>query len=203
LGPFYEGIPESALRFGDVLTGFQLVTPQAHNPSPERQKDWAIAVTPCCSIERKAFALAPLLQVRPSFLENEYLAEDLTRINRKVAPEQSVPREVWERLPFERRQSLIAKGLSYVFIDCFVYEEHALLPKYTLNRKAGPVELGQYMVDFKSICRVECNRVDRDQPAPRGTKILQLSVWTRQAMREKLSYYYGRPAEEDLCYLNP
>jgi len=212
LGSFYEDSPESALRFGDVVAGFQFATPQAHNPSRERQNDWAIAVsspayavvvTPCCSIEQRAFALAPLVQIRPSFLKNEYLAEDLTRINQKVAPEQSVPRDGWEKLPFERRQSLIAKGPSYVFIDCFVYEEHALLCKYTLQRKGGPVEAGHYMVDFKSICRVDCNLVDREQPAPPGTKILQLSVWTRQAMREKLSYYYGRPAEEDLSYLSP
>lgn len=210
MGPFYEHRPESALRFGDVVAGFQFATAQAHNPSRERQNDWAIAVsspayavvvTPCCSIERKAFALAPLVQIRPAFLSNEYLAEDLTRINQKVPPEQSVARGVWEKLPFERTQSLIAKGPSYVFIDCFVYEEHALLRRYTLQCRGGPVEVGHYMVDFKSVCRVDCNLVHREQPAPPGTKILQLSVWTRKAMREKLSHYYGRPAEEDLSYL--
>lgn len=212
MGRFYEDSAESVLRFGDVVTGFQLATPQVHDPGGESPHDWAISVaspryavvvTPCCSIEWKAFALAPLVQIRPSFLDNEYLAEDLTRINRKVAPEQSLPCGVWEKLPFDKKQSYIDKGPSYVFIDCFLYQEHALLRKYTLERRRGPVEVGHYMVDFKSICRVDCNLVDRGKRAPTGTKILQLSISSRQSMREKLSHYYGRPADEDLPFLNP
>lgn len=209
---FYEHSPERVLRFGDVIRGFQFATPQTHTPSLETQKDWDIAVsvpeyaavmTPCCSIEGKAIALAPLVQIRPGFLNNEHLAEDLTRINEKVAPEQSIASHSWETLPPERRQSLIAKGPSYVFIDCFIYQAHDLLRRYVLHCKSGQIEVGQYMVDLKSICRVDCNLVNRDSPAPPGTKILQLSVATREAMRNKLSHYYGRAAEEDLAYRGP
>ena len=209
---FYEDSPEPVLRFGDVITGFQLATPRTQRPSPETQYDWSIAVsrptyaaviTPCCSIEKKSFALAPLVEIRPGFLSNEYLAEDLTRINRKVAPEQSLPRDAWKRLPFEKRQSHLGKGQSYVFIECFIYEASGLLRKYELNRKGGAIEMGHYMVDFKSICRVDCDSVNRNQPAPPGTKVLQLDVSTRQALREKLSFYYGRVPDEDAPYINP
>ncbi|OHB72844.1 MAG: hypothetical protein A2V70_01505 [Planctomycetes bacterium RBG_13_63_9] len=212
MGCFYDDHPQPALRFGDIIRGFQVATPQTHKPDPETQNNWAIAVsrptyaavmTPCCSIERKAFAIAPLVEIRRSFLENEYLSEDLTRINRKVAPEHSLPSSKWQNLPFDRQQTFMAKGHSYVFIDCFIYEAHELLRKYELHRKGGPIEMGHYMVDFKSICRVDCDLVNRAKPAPAGTKILQLGMSTRQAMREKLSFYYGRPAEEDVLYMHP
>ncbi len=215
MGGFYDDSPEEILRFGDVITGFKFATPGTHDPSTEMHNDWAIAVsspayaavmTPCCSIEKKAFALAPLVEIRPGFLDNDYLAEDLTRVNGKVAPEHCVPRAVWEKWPFEQRQLNIAKGHSYIFIDCFIYEAHDLLRKYTLKRKerkGGPVEVGHYMVDFKSICRVDCNLVDRGKPAPPGTKILQLAVSRRQVLREKLSFYYARVPDEDARYVSP
>lgn len=212
MGGFYDDSPEEILRFGDVITGFQFATPGTHDPSTEMHNDWAIAVsspayaavmTPCCSIEKKAFALAPLVEIRPTFLKNEYLAEDLSRINRRVAPEHCMPRLDWEKLPFEKKQSYLAEGHAYVFIDCFIYEAHDLLQKYTFKRKEGPIEVGHYMVDFKSICRVDCNLVDRGKPAPPGTKNLQLGVSTRQALREKLSFYYARVPEEDARYVSP
>jgi len=192
LGPFYEDNPEPGLRFGDVVTGFQVATPQTHNPSTQVHADWEIAVrrpaylavvTPCCSIERKSIAVSPLLEVRPAFLKNEYFKKDLTNINRKVAPENSIPRDAWEKLPFEQKQSYMAKGHMFVFIDCFVYDASDLLPKYQLDRKGDPIEMGHYMVDFKSICRIDCKLIDRNKAAPRGTKILQLTVQTRQELR--------------------
>ena len=207
---FYESTPEPVLRFGDVVRGFHIATPQIDNPSGGPQEDWAIEIakpaylvvmTPCCSIEKKSIAVAPLREIRPAFLNNEYFAEDLTRINRKVPPEKSVPRDVWERqLPPVRKQALLAVGLNYTFRDCFVYAPHDLLPKYELPRRrqdGDPVDMGHYMVDFKTIYRVQCDKINRDGPAPPGTKVLQLKVAPRQDMREKLSLYFGRVPEED------
>jgi hypothetical protein len=206
---FYDNQPEKTLRLGDVITGFQVATPQVHQPFAEKS-EWTIAVakppylvvmTPCCSIEKKGLVLAPLTPIRPVFLMNEHFAEDLTRINREVVPEKSVPIEVWEkRLPPERKEEMLAMGPSYAFRDCFVYDQHDLLRPYTLNSKP-PKETSFYMVDFKCTYRIDCNLIDRDVAPPPEMKILQLSVPTRDELRRKLAMYFGRIPKEDAALL--
>ena len=203
---FYEDAPERALRFGDVVRGFQVTTPQVHEPHLDITHGWTISVsatryfvvmTPCCSIENKSIVLSPLLPIRPSFLKNEYFASDLTNINRLVPPEKSVPHDVWEKqLPPERKLELTRQGRAYMFGDCFVYEQHDLLQRYQLNVKP-PVETGLYMIDFKCMCRVECEKINRDSGAPPGTKLLQLTKEPRQELRDKLIFYFGRVPKED------
>ena len=205
---FYDDQPEQVLRFGDVIKGFHAVILEAQDPSIELRNDWAVRVsnpaclivmTPCCSIDKKSIAMAPLIEIRPSFLDNEYFAEDLTRINRKVSPEKSVSRSVWDKhLSPERKQKLIAAGRDYAVLDCFIYEAHDLLKMYQLDRKkSGPIEMGYYMVDFKTIYRINCDKINRNNPAPPGMKILQLSMSARDDLRNKLSLYFGRTPPED------
>ncbi len=204
---FYEDKPEPKLRFGDIITGFQVAFPQIHKPITTIPCDWGISViqplylvilTPCCSIEKKSFNLAPLFQIRPAFLDNEYFKSDLTHINRKVQPELSVPREIWEnKLPPERKEKLLAAGVSYTNLEIFIYAPHDLLEKYILNRKP-PIKMGYYLIDFKTICRIDCNEIEREKNAPTVTKILQLTIPVRQELREKLAFYYGRVPDEDL-----
>jgi hypothetical protein len=206
LNRFYEETPEKALRLGDVVRGFQVTTPQVHRPHQDIAHDWTISVsatryfvvmTPCCSIENKSIVLSPLLSVRPSFLKNEYLASDLTNINRLVPPEKSVPHGVWEgKLSPEEKSRRIKEGKVYVVRDCFVYEQHDLLQKYPLDDKT-PTMMGHYMVDFKCICRIECDQINRDSGAPPGIKLLQLTKEARQELRDKLVSYFGRIPEED------
>jgi hypothetical protein len=205
LGQFYEASPERLFRLGDVITGFQSVVPQIDRPATPsgwtitvERPDYMVVLTPCCSIEDQSIALAPLGQIRPSFLSNEYFVQDLTNINRKMSPEKSVARAVWEnKLPEDRKQKMMASGDCYAMIECFVYAPHDLLKTYTLNIKPGPREVAHYLVDFKSIFRVQCQQIGRGVCAPRGTKILQLTKETRRELREKLSFYFGRLPEED------
>ncbi len=205
MGGFYEDQPNDVLRLGDIITGFQVVTALIHQPATETAS-WTIAVerprylavmTPCCSIERKSVVLAPLVSVLPSFLKNPYFEGDLTRINRKTEPEKSVSPEMWENiLSEEYKEKMLAIGLAYAFQSFFIYDKHELLPQYQLNCKP-PKRTGYYMVDFKSMCRINCDLIDRDKPSPPNTKILQLSVPTREDLRSKLAEYYARIPEED------
>lgn len=214
MGGFYEDQPEQAFRLGDVITGFQLTRAQIHHPSKERGS-WSIAIerprylavmTPCCSIEKKSIVLAPLVSVRPSFYRNPYFAEDLTRINREVAPEKSVAPAAWEKnMSREHKEKLLAIGPAYMFQDCFIYDKHDLLIQYQLDSKhpenqlssQPPKIIGCYMVDFKSTYRIDCDMIDRDKPSPPNTKILQLSVPAREGLRRKLAHYFARIPEED------
>ena len=207
---FYEGSPERGLRLGDVLTGFQLTTPMIDDPGGDSHREWRIAVakpaflvvmTPCCSIERESIILVPLSHVRPSFLNNEFFVRDLTEMNHRVAPEHSMPRDAWEHLSPAKKQEFMVGGAKYVFLDCFIYAPNDLLPNYPLNRKGRQIEMRHYMVDFKNMCRVDSKKIKRRQPAPQGTKILQLTAHVRQELRDKLAYYFARIPEEDARYL--
>ena len=204
-GFYEEDQPVRVLRLGDVITGFQLATAQIHEPLEERA-NWTIGInkpsylavmTPCCSFEKKCIVLTPLLHIRPSFLKNQHFEQDLTRINRKVAPEQGVPAGAWEqKLSPERKEKMLAIGPAYTFRDCFIYGQHDLLSQYKLDCKS-PIMIGYYMVDFKCMYRIDSKMIDRDKDPPLNVKILQLSVQTREELRRKLADYFGRTPDED------
>ena len=214
MSDFYNETPDKTLRFGDVISGFQIAVPQANDPCPIKHNDWiikvsrpsyAVVMTPCCSIENESVSLAPLFNIRPAFLKNDFFKEDLTRINDVVPGEHSVSSHVWKHsLPPERQQALLSQKPSYVSVECFIYASHDLLEEYVLNTKEhGKVNLKHYMVDFKTIYRVECDKIKRDRDAPKGIKLLELTVQTRQLLRNKLVQYYSREADEDRLLMNP
>jgi hypothetical protein len=204
---FYEAGTrvESSLRFGDVITGFQAVTPVLHKPGTEgaelliaiSRPAYLAVMTPCCSIENKTISLAPLGPIRPGFLMNPHLVEDLTRLNREVPPLHQVPPQALEKMDAVRREKLNVGGDAYIFMDCFIYAPHPLLRPYQLDRKGGAEMISAYMIDFKAIFRVNCDLINRDADAPRGVKILQLTPIARGTLREKLAYYFVRVPDED------
>jgi hypothetical protein len=213
MSEFYTTSPTDSLRLGDVVSGFTLVTPKSSRlvESEDMPRDFVIAVheprylvvmTPCCSIEDGAVVLAPLSRVRHAFFRNPYFEEDLTRINRKVAPKDSMPSHGWERLKPEQKTARLNEDPGYVFLDCFIYQPHSLLARYHLRKEKMEWETGHYMVDFKAMYRFECALIRRENqvaPVPEGCrKLLQLTAMARKELRDKLTYFFSRPAEEDL-----
>jgi hypothetical protein len=79
-----------------------------------------------------------------------------------------------------------------------VYAPNPIFETYELKKgkQAWPV-VGHYMVDFKSIVRIDCALIERKREAPAGTKILELSVVARAQLRDKLAAYFGRIPDED------
>jgi hypothetical protein len=153
-------------------------------------------MTPCCSIELQSVSLAPIVEVRHRFFSFPRFAEELTRINTPMPAEEAVPPQHWAALSAESKGELIARGPSYVFYECFVYEPHAIFGNYELKKGKESWTVGHRMVDFKSIFRVDCNQIERDRDAPAGTKILQLTNAARAQLRDKLLSYFGRDADE-------
>ena len=205
---FYERHPHNMLRFGDILEGFILSSTSVKSPEDAKKKkqyhievrnpDYVVVLSPCCSIGDKTLALSPLVSVLPGFFNNPYLREDLTRVNRKMEPEQSVPPDVWKTMSDEDKASRFkGKRKAYAFLETFVYEKHDLLKTYSVHRQAGNIETNYYMLDFRRIYRVECDKVANPKQAPLETKILELSVVTRGELRDKLADYFGRIPDED------
>ncbi len=204
---FYSANPGSDLRFGDILQGFVATSPTFKIPSVDDPPTWQLKVTqaryfavlsPCCSIDRGCLLLAPLQRIRPSFLVNPYLSDDLTRVNVRVPAEKSVPPTVWSKLPDEEKTKRLTEGEALIVLECFVFAPHPHLGTYQLATKAGNVEQNHYLVDFGTTFRIECEAVSRDKPAPAGTKLLELSIATRTLLRNKIAAYFARVPAEDL-----
>ena len=205
---FYQDDLDQALRFGDVVKGYILTNAILEKPSWETQLDdytvnislpqFSVIMTPCCSIEDKTIILTPLIQVYPTFFDNPYLVEDLTRTNRIMSPQQTVSPYVWEQLGDDEKQRRLAEGNTFAFINLFVYERHDLLPECTLHRKiGGNIVTNYYMINFKNLYKVHCEKIISPTNCPLESKHLQLSAETREELRVKLARYYSRVPQED------
>jgi hypothetical protein len=155
---------DKTLRFGDVISGFIEVTPIINDPTkPFPEKDFKIDVvsrkhfvvlTPCCSISEKIISITPLREIRPAFFDNPFLDEDLTRINRTMSPDNTLPPKAWEGMSQEEKEKRLNEGDAYAFMDLFIYKEHPILPRYALNhKKLGKLDTGYYMIDLNSHLR--------------------------------------------------
>jgi hypothetical protein len=210
-GNFYSQTMEQAFRFGDVIQGFvlsnsKLVGPILKMSASEYQinvsfPEYAVVLSPCCSIGKSILSLTPLSKVLPSFFDNPFFCEDLTRINEQVEPQQSVSPELWEQLPQDRKQKLIGAGRGYTLLDLFVYEEHDLLPLYVVDRKGGNIDTRYHMIDFRNTFHIRCDKVVNAKQAPLEAKRLQLAAGTRELLRQKIAFYYGRVPDEDAALM--
>jgi len=163
---------------------------------------YCVVLSPCCSIGHETILLSPLIKLLPAFYANPHFVEDLTRINRTVAPELIFAPHIWAQMPDEKQQRLLGKGMSYTYLDFFIYEGHGLLPNYTVHRKGGDnIQTTCHMVDFRNVHKIRSNKIKSASDSPADMKILELSIGTRQDLRQKLTQYYARVPEEELIAL--
>jgi hypothetical protein len=199
---------DKALRFGDVLQGYPSTTPIIEEPMLKESiaryninvdlPKFTVVMDPCCEIRNKTISLTPLIQVSRAFFDNPYFAEDLTRINRKMEPQQAVSPTIWEKLPLEERQKRLEVGQTYALLNLFIYEKHELFPKYILRRKDKEnIETNYYMIDFRNTYKLCCDKIISPENSPLESKILQLSIEARSELREKLINYYANIPPED------
>lgn len=202
---FYLPEPSKELRFGDVVTGFQYAAIHMDSPNKGAKRlDVKIHVTspecfaimtPCCSIEEKSVALAPFVDLRWQISQVPYLKDNPLRINSEMEAHLPFSPEQLEKMPEAKRNELYARPPAYIYLDCFVYAPTDIFATYTVKRGGQEwKDIRHRMVDFKSIFRVECTQIVRNQPVSDGIKIAELSEESRTQLRQKLTYYFGRPA---------
>jgi len=205
---FYQESIDPGFRFGDVIKGFISATPNVPNPpinsdntdySIEISMSYCAIVSPCCSIKDKVISLSPLLHVNKDIFKNPYFKEDLTRINRIVPPEKSVPPIAFEKMPSEKKAEILSNDPSYAFINLFIYNEHDLFPEYPIRLNgADDFNTRYYVIDFRNTFRVNCSKIENPTNVPPGLKCLQLTIDTRNVLRDKITHYYGRLPAEDI-----
>lgn len=208
----YTQNPNDVLRLGDVLTGYVSSVPLLKEPSSDNKHidysldlsmpAYSVVLSPCCSIGNATLTLVPLEQVNKKLFANPYFVEDLTRINKPVPPELAIPPDEWDKLSEEAKDSKRNVGKSYTFAELFIYLSHGLLLPYEITYRKNIFPIGHYMIDFQKIFRVRCELVRSSNSNPTDqklldSKILQLSVDSRDDLRKKLAWYFGREPIED------
>lgn len=200
---------EQTLRFGDVIQGFPICFSIIDSPSSQAPfhinvstSTFAVVLSPCCSIADRLLAVAPFQQLPGSIFSNEYLAEDPTRINIKIPAEKSVPVAAWEKMPAGERTNRLAKGEAFVFLDLFVYAPSDLFQEYTINRRNGNINTRHYSIDFRTSSRISCGLIKNPNYSPGASKVLQLSIETRELLRKKITSFYGRIPDEERMTLS-
>jgi hypothetical protein len=210
---FYESEPNRALRFGDILQGFVLVESNILDLNDRRRFEisvdtpsYCVVITPCCSIGNKELSITPLKQLWPSFYDNQYFVEDFTRINRTMKPEEAVSAEIWSKFPQEEKERRLLEKEGYAVKEAFIYEQHDLLPNYDLvlfkNKMKKTVNTNYYMIDYRDIKKIHCDRINSAKDSPYYLKILELTVQTRRDLRQKIGEYFNRVAPEDSLLLD-
>lgn len=209
---FYQKPFDQALRFGDVIHGFVLSVLKMDRPTLDRKHsdyelelkmpEFCVVFSPCCSIGDSTITLAPLEKVRPRFFENPFFAEELTHINRRIPPDKVLPPDVWNnKISEEEKTRRLAEGHVYTQGNLFIYSADEILPEYDLRYKKEAYKTGCYMIDFQHCFRVECPQIQSPEKSPLEVKLLQLTVETRQELRDKVSWYYSRLPQEDQVLL--
>lgn len=205
---FYTKKPDKALRFGDVLRGYPSTVPRIEEPiltgnSAKYKIDvdlpkFTIIMDPSCEIREQAICLTPLVRVKNRFFDNPYFAEDLTRINREMEPQQALSPRAWKELPIEEQLKREKEGRTYALLNLFIYEEHDHFPPYTLKRKdQEDLTTKHYMIDFRNTYKICCKEIISPEKSPLKSKVLQLSPETRAELTNKLLKYYERIHLED------
>jgi len=204
---FYVKEMSKALRFGDIVKGYFSTTPIINEPAVKvpitkfnidvDSPIFSVIIDPCSQIGEKTISLTPLIQIRSSFYDNPYLAEDLTRVNRKMEPQQAIPPHAWKIMSQEERERRLAVGHQYAFSNLFIYDKHDLLPPYTVHRRHGKIQTNYYMINFRNINKLCCDKINTPTDAPLECKVLELSVETRQELRDKITSHYGYIPLED------
>lgn len=207
---FYQDEMELNFRFGDVLKGLVLSTPNlidlplAPNNTDFKldisMPDYCAIVSPCCSIANQVLSLSPLIPVLKTFFSNPYFEEDLTRINREVPPDKALPPSGWEGLSDENKIDRLNIGMAYTFLDFFIYKEHPIFSEHEVHRKGEKnIFTRYYMIDFRNTFKIACSKIKKPSVVPIEAKCLQLTIDARKELREKIAFYYGNPPVEDIA----
>jgi hypothetical protein len=207
---FYSNTLEKSFRLGDILRGFINITPKIKEPFFDKQNsdysitieypEYSVVLSPCCSIGDKKICVTPLMQVRKSFYSNPHFVEDLTRINRKMRPQDAFAPDKWSVKSEQEKINILKDDFVYSLVELFIYAGHDSLPSYEMRLPGGKIKKTNcYLIDFRNIYKVDCDTILSPDKVPIAAKYLQLSINSRNELRDKLAYYFSRkPLEDEL-----
>lgn len=202
---FFSSKQDEALRFGDVIEGFVLSCSELSEINTEANYNinvelpqYCVVFDPCCSIGDKTISVNPLLRIRSSFFDNPYFYEDLTRINKEMEPIHTLPPHAWESMEEDVKQRKLSLGKGYAFHELFMYQGNDLFSEYEVHRKnADNINTNYYMINFKNSYKIKCGKINSAKNSPLEIKRLQLSIKSREELRQKVAHFFARVPQED------
>ena len=204
---FYSDSPTEKWRFGDVVEGFISIFPKVNNPGVINKNfnisfgetPYFVILTPCCSIKDKKVTLVPLRKLDKRWFQIDAFCEDYTVFNNPVNRKISFPTKYWEnKLSEEERNEILNEEDMYTYNNYFFYPENNYLKEYEIEYKdpAKNIITNSYCIYFKDAFMVECNKIVTGQN-PKGLKLIELTIETRDLLRDKLQKYYRKPFEDE------
>lgn len=205
---FYQDEVDSALRFGDVVEGFIHSAPCISNPIDTLNCEYTIKIdipkysvvlSPCCSIGNGVILLSPLIKVLPDWGLNNFIKEDFTMINRIMKGYKAITPKHFENMSPEKQIEIMNEEPTYCYLELFVYEGCELFDSYSLSygKQKDIMKTNCYMIDFRSIYKINCEKIQSAVNAPLSVKKRQLSISTRNELRNKISSYFNKTPLED------
>jgi len=185
---------------------------------------FSVVLDPCCEVGDGMISLAPLEEVNSRLWDIAFLANDMTLLNVPNNAKNLMHPSTWNKQSDDEKKEALQEVDKLGQTPFFVYQGNPLFPEYTITRSNRYTEvidpdsqLPKYevrkeqvlfttrhrMINFKNIYNVNCDKiVSANKPIDKAIKesiILQLSIKTRNQLREKLSNYYRkRPAEDEV-----
>jgi hypothetical protein len=185
--------------------------------------DFSIVVDPCCDIGGGTLSLTPLIHVKATLWDTPSLLKDITRINRKAMPKDLMHPEQWNKWQDSEKIAAMNAIPDYGHKTYFAYEANNLFNEYTVTRPTRYEEVVDpitklpkykrlqrqktfitryYMINFKNIYHVNCEKVfDQGKAIDQSildSIALQLSIETRNELRDKMAAYFGERPDEDI-----
>jgi hypothetical protein len=196
---FYSGRMDTSLLLGDVIKGYILTPTTFFKPNMEvtHLKNSGLSELPVFSVvltlqhqaEGNLLCLAPLVPPDSSFCASmsSYFGSAFTEINHVTDPETSFPSKSDDVI---QRQREAVSPMTHAFSKYFIYEQHDLLPKYSL----GKTQAGWYKIDFSNITAVKCkpDEYAKQESELLQSKCLQLSDSMREELNRKLLLYFKK-----------
>lgn len=205
---------DAALRFGDIIRGFSIITPNIHDPNVNRSNGYTINVehplcvvmSQCCAIGKTTILLSPLMRITDqklgaAYIDNEFIKKDFTVINKEIPKRYTVTKKAFDKMPPKEQTEYDSDEMVYAFKEYFIYDQYQEFEQYDAIATEGrrfPTKY--YMIDFKNLYKINCNKIQSAKASPLELKYLQLSREARQDLRDKISGFYEYvPLEDKVC----
>lgn len=209
---FYSNDLSNFFRLGDVIQGFTRVIPKFTQNGTDKMDlnielvhhDLFVILSPCCSIEDKEAHIVPLKQISDTFLKSNYTANDFSIINNPMSRKEVIGDLNFKNVQPDKQIEFENAPKTFEFVDKFVFAGHDLLDKYTIVLKRKNViieskETNSYIISFKDMIKVKYSQFDRE--AKDCKKLLELTPFARNVLRDKMVHFFSRIPDEDKEYL--
>ena len=183
--------------------------------------DFCVIMNPCCEIGNGSISLTPLIKITNYWLDNPFIAENLLILNKEIKPFNAIHPRQWNGFTDDEKIEYIEAYPRYQYTNFYIYDTNDKLPsypitkqykyeliedditglpKYNVIKKEETIVINYYMIDFRNIYPIKCDKIIKDKIEEEimSSKILQLSIYSRTDLRNKLAFHFINSPDQEL-----